>query len=343
MKARLIDVAARAGVAPNTASTILNNRSGSWASKVTRERVLKAADELQYRPSKAAQAVRLGRFNTVGLVVPDLHNPYYPVLADYMKTAFQKRKIDLVLEHTGNEFETEQLVFQTMLDRQVDGAVFYLGDSELHREYLGELAQAGLPVVAFAALTDEPLPVDSVVIDFREGFRQAIDLLVNNGHRRFAFLSALGKGQGDGNRGELFKKLLSEKGIPSEDVNFVSCEHQIGSARDAFLELINETEDRRPTALIAMNDLSAIGAMRAAKEAGLSIPDDLSVVGVDDIPLGAYLPVALTTMAQPIEAMVLEATDLLMKRILKKGKPAATQSVFSTFLKVRESVGMAPE
>ena len=84
MRARLIDVAARAGVAPNTASTILNNRPDSWASKETRERVLLAAKELNYRPSKAALGVRLGRYNTIGLVVPDLHNPFYPVLADYL-------------------------------------------------------------------------------------------------------------------------------------------------------------------------------------------------------------------------------------------------------------------
>ncbi len=342
MRARLIDVAARAGVAPNTASTILNNRPDSWASKETRERVLLAAKELNYRPSKAALGVRLGRFNTIGLVMPDLHNPFYPVLADYLDEAVAAHGYDLILEHSRNNLASEQHSFQSILDRQVDGAALIVSDPDLHRPFLTALATSGPPVVALAAKPDVALPVDSVVSDFSQGFAQAIDHLVALGHRRFAFLCALAKGQDDGRRPELYRSLLGAKGIHPGDIFFVPCEHHIASARDAFRALLRATKARRPTALIALNDLSAIGAMRAAADEKLVVPRDISVIGVDNIPLGEFLPVALTTIAQPIKDMVARTASLLIQRIEGKSSARPSQTIFPTELIVRESTAQPP-
>lgn len=342
MRARLIDVAARAGVAPNTASTILNNRPDSWASKETRERVLLAAKELDYRPSKAALGVRLGSYKTIGLVVPDLHNPFYPVLADYLDQAVAAGGYDLIVEHTRNDLASEQHCFQSILDRQVDGVALIISDPDLHRAFLAKLALKGPPAVALAAKPDAPLPVDSVVSDFSEGFAQAIDHLIGLGHQRFAFLCALAKGQDDGRRPELFRSLLGARGIAAENISFVRCEHHIASARAAFRDLLRQTQSRRPTALMALNDLSAIGAMRAAADEKLVIPRDLSVVGVDNIPLGEFLPVALTTIAQPIKDMVARTASLLIQRIERKSIGRPSQTIFPTELVVRESTGRPP-
>jgi LacI family transcriptional regulator len=339
MKARLKDVAARAGVAPNTASTILNNRPDSWASQETRERVLLAAKELDYRPSKAALGVRLGRFNTIGLVVPDLHNPYFPVFADYLDKAIGKHGYDLILEHTRNDLSSEQHCFQSIFERQVDGVALIVSDPELHRSYLAGLAKSGPPVVALAARTDVALPVDSVVTDYADGFAQATDYLIELGHRRFAFLSALAKGQDDGKRPELYRRLLGDKGIPPENLHFARCEHDIASARDVFLDLLRETREKRPTALITLNDLSAIGAMRAIAECKLTVPKDISVIGVDNIPLGEFLPVALSTIAQPIEDMANRTANLLVQRIGSKARGRPSQTIFPTELVIRESTG----
>ena len=341
MRARLIDVAARAGVAPNTASTILNNRPDSWASEETRARVRLAAKELNYRPSKAALGVRLGRFNTIGLVVPDLHNPFYPVLADYLDQAVKPHGYDLILEHGRNDLASEQHSFQSILDRQVDGVALIVSDPELHRPFLAGLEASGPPAVALAAKPEMALPVDSVVCDFSAGFAQAVEHLVGLGHRRFAFLCALAKGQDDGRRPELYRSLLGARGIAPEDIFFVRCEHHIASARDAFRDLLRQTKARRPTALIALNDLSAIGAMRAAAEEGLSVPRDLSVVGVDNIPLGGFLPVALTTISQPIKEMVARTASLLLQRIAGKATARFSQTVFPTELLIRESTARA--
>ena len=342
MRARLIDVAARAGVAPNTASTILNNRPDSWASKETRERVLLAAKELNYRPSKAALGVRLGRYKTIGLVIPDLHNPFYPVLADYLDQAVAVDGYDLILEHSRNDLAAEQHSFQSILDRQVDGVALIVSDPELHRPFLTALALSGPPAVALAAKPDVVLPIDAVVSDFSEGFAQAIDHLIGLGHERFAFLCALAKGQDDGKRPELFRSILGAKGIAPENISFVRCEHHIASARNAFRELLRQTKKKRPTALMALNDLSAIGAIRAAADEGLSVPKDLSVIGVDNIPLGEYLPVALTTIAQPIKDMVGRTASLLIQRIEGKAAAKPSQTIFPTELIIRESTGKPP-
>lgn len=342
MRARLIDVAARAGVAPNTASTILNNRPDSWASKETRERVLLAAKELDYRPSKAALGVRLGSYKTIGLVVPDLHNPFYPVLADYLDQAVAAGGYDLIVEHTRNDLASEQHCFQSILDRQVDGVALIISDPDLHRPFLAKLALKGPPAVALAAKPELPLPIDSVLSDFSDGFAQAIDHLIGFGHQRFAFLCALAKGQDDGRRPDLFRSLLGARGIAPENISFVRCEHHIASARDAFRDLLRQNKSKRPTALMALNDLSAIGAMRAAADEKLVIPRDLSVVGVDNIPLGEFLPVALTTIAQPIKDMVARTASLLIQRIERKATGRPSQTIFPTELIVRESTGRPP-
>ena len=219
----------------------------------------------------------------------------------------------------------------------MDGVALIVSDPDLHRPFLAGLAKSGPPAVALAAKPDVPLPIDSVVSDFSQGFAQAISHLVGLGHRRFAFLCALAKGQDDGKRPELFRTLLGAKGIAPEDIFFVRCEHHIASARDAFRDLLRETKGRRPTALIAMNDLSAIGALRAAADEKLAVPRDLSIVGVDNIPLGAYLPVALTTIAQPIREMVARTAELLLRRIEGKAAVRPVQAIFPTELLIRES------
>jgi DNA-binding LacI/PurR family transcriptional regulator len=123
---------------------------------------------------------------------------------------------------------------------------------------------------------------------------------------------------------------------------FVRCSHEIASARAAFREMLREHEAVLPTAVIALNDLSAIGAMRAALDAGLQVPRDLSVIGVDNIPLGAHLPVALSTIAQPIPEMALRAVEMLRARLTASRQTRPVQAIFRTQLLLRESTARPP-
>ncbi len=343
MKIRLKDVAARAGVAVNTASTILNRRPNSWASKATEARVFKAAEELGYRPNRAALGLRSGKFNTVALLIPDLHNPFYTAFADLLEVEVEKLGYDVLIESWRTDLERERRCLSDIIDRQVDGVAAILSDAEAHRPFLSELARRGQPFVALTASAGRALPVDSVISDFTHGLSEAVGALFELGHRHFAFLSALAKGQDDGHRPELFRRLLKAKGITGDRVEFARCNHTLAGAHHAAQQLLRRPKKSRPTGLLAMNDLSAIGAMRVAAEEGLSIPGDLSVVGVDDIPLSRFLPVSLSTIAQPIEEMARKTAEMLIGRIDDRTKVHLEQALFPTTFIRRESIGPAPK
>jgi DNA-binding LacI/PurR family transcriptional regulator len=319
MRARLKDVAARAGVATNTASTILNRRPNSWASKETAARVFKAAEELGYKPSRAALGLRLGSFKTIGLVIPDLHNPVYTTFADLLEKKMRDNGYDLILEHSRTAVQHEKHCLESILDRQIDAVTYFVSDLSSHLEYLKLAAKTSKHVVALTGPSEEPFSFDAVEMDFSGGIIAAVEHLLGLGHKHFAFLCALAEGQEAGGRPEVFNRLLRERGIPEENNIFIPCAHYLQSARNAFGAFLDGLPGERPTALIAMNDLTAIGAMRAASERGIRVPEDLSVIGIDNIPLGEFLPRQLSTIAQPLDDLASATAELLLRR-LQAGK-----------------------
>lgn len=344
IKIRLKDVAERAGVAVNTASTILNRRPNSWASKETEDRVFKAAADLGYRPNRAAVGLRFGKFNTLALLVADLHNPYYTTFADLLGREVQRRGYDLFIETWRADLARERHCLVDVGDRQVDGVAAFLSDVETHRAFLEAQVAERRPFVALASVGGAPLPVDSVLVEFDLGLRQAVDALFGLGHRRFAFVCALAQGQSDGMRAELFGGLIKERGLNGGGgFVFARCDHSIQSAHAVAKELLGRPAATRPTAIIALNDLSAIAAMRAATDLGLEVPGHVSIVGVDDIPFARFLPVSLATIAPPLGEMAAAAAELLVARIDQRdgswGPPQ--RRVFPTKFIARESIGAA--
>jgi LacI family transcriptional regulator len=341
---RLKDVAERAGVAVNTASTILNRRPNSWASKETEARVFQAARELGYRPSKTARALRSGRYHTIGLLIQDLTNPFFSTLADELEAAVEERGYDLLVENCRSSLVREKHLFTDLEDLEVDGSVLWLSDNEVFRPELATMAESKQPVVVLGnGIPETPIPVDAVLSDFTQGLTDAVEALCQLGHKRFAFVSALAEGQADGQRPRLFQEMLAARGIPAGNIDILRTGHTVESACETFAGFLKQRPDKRPTALFAMNDLAAIGAMRAAIEAGLSIPADLSIVGVDDVPLCSYLPITLTSIRQRYKKITRTAADLLISRI-EAADPTALpprQEVFATVYTPRESVGPA--
>jgi LacI family transcriptional regulator len=341
---RLKDVAERAGVAVNTASTILNRRPNSWASKETEARVFLAAKELGYRPSKTARALRSGRYHTIGLLIQDLTNPFFSTLADELEAAVEERGYNLLVENCRSSLVREKQIFADLADLEVDGSVLWLSDNEVFRAELAEMAQANRPLVALGnGIPEKPLPVDAVLSDFTQGLNEAVDALCSLGHKRFAFLSALAEGQADGNRPRLFQEMLAARGIPAANIDVLRTGHTVESACETFAGFLRKRPDKQPTALLAMNDLAAIGAMRAAIEAGMQIPADLSVVGVDDVPLCSYLPITLTSIRQRYKAITRTAADLLISRIETAETIEPRQEVFATVYTPRQSTGPAKQ
>jgi DNA-binding LacI/PurR family transcriptional regulator len=341
MRVRLKDVAARAQVAVNTASTILNRRPNSWASKETMERVFQAAEELGYRPNRAALGLRIGRFHAVGLLIADLNNPFYTTFAHHLTLEAEKAGYDVVIESWRSDLEREKTCLNEILNRQLDGVVAFLSDPVSHEAFLKSRFSSGNPFVVFGtALGTEP-PVDCVISDFEVGLRQAIGRLMELGHRRIAFLSALAEGQSDGHRCRLFTEIMGAQAARGGCPEVVRCGPEVESAYRAARERL--VAGNCPTAILTMNDLAALATIRAAVDVGLSVPRDLSVVGVDNIPLGTFLPVNLSSIAQPIERIAGKAWEMILGRIERGSERGAPQQVvYPTEFLERESTGPAP-
>lgn len=333
-KIRLKDVAEHAGVAVNTASTILNRRSNSWASKATEERVFAAAKELGYRPNKAAVALRSGRFHAIGLVVADLENPYYTHSSRIFGNCINEKGYDLVMENWQTDLELEKKVLDEVVHRNVDGVIAFVSDLDEHREFLEAQSKRGFPFVALAMPGAGEALVDVVMPNFSSGLEAAAKRLHDLGHRRFSFLAARSDGQRVGRRPSHFKQVIEKFGDSSCEV--VNCGPSLMEARESGRKIL--TSDQRPTAVVALNDLSAIAVMRAAKDMNLNVPEDVSVVGIDGIPLAEQLFVSLSTIAQPHEEMVSKAVEFLIERIEGDRNREPRKAEFSTQFIERESI-----
>jgi LacI family transcriptional regulator len=345
MRVRLKDVAARAKVAVNTASTILNRRPNSWASKETVERVFQAAEELGYRPNRAALGLRIGRFHAIGLLIADLNNPFYTTFAHYLTLEAERAGYDVVIESWRSELDREKKCLEEILNRQLDGVVAFLSDPMVHREFLASRFRSGNPFVVFGTALGTVPPVDSVISDFEVGLRQAIGRLMGLGHRRIAFLSALAEGQSDGHRCRLFSEILGESASDGGRAEILRCGPEVESAYRAARERLSgfRNGSECPTAILTMNDLAALATIRAAVDVGMRVPEDLSVVGVDNIPLGTYLPVNLSSIAQPIAQIAATAWEMIWARIERGASEGAPkQVVYPTEFLERESTGRAP-
>ncbi|MDA0767401.1 MAG: LacI family DNA-binding transcriptional regulator [Verrucomicrobia bacterium] len=334
---RLKDVAEKAGVAVNTASTILNRRPNSWASKATEERVFAAAKSLGYRPNRAAVALQSGRFHTIGLLIADMHNPYFTHFAAVLGKTVEARGYNLIIENWRTDLVREKKLLEDFVHRNVDGVAAFMSDVDEHREFLETQGKLGFPMVALAMPTAGAVPVDMVVPNFETGLREAAGTLYELGHRRFSFLSARSKGQRVGKRPAIFQAIIGE--LPGSEVEVVECGPSVEEAREVAQRIL--VGPNRPTAVVALNDYTAIGVMRAAKDLKLSVPEDLSVVGIDGVPLANHLTVSLSTVAQPHEDMVAKTVELLLARIESEGEDELPpQRVeFATRFILRESVG----
>lgn len=336
-RVRLKDVAERAGVAVNTASTILNRRPNSWASQATVERVFEAAKELGYRPNRAAVALQSGRFNTIGLLVADLENPFFTHAASLFGEKVEALGYDLVVESWRTDLERERKLLADFGERNVDGVIAFVSNVDSHRELFANQTPAGVPFVVLAMPGAGEVPVDLIMPNFATGLHQAAEALHADGHRRFAFLDARSEGQRVGKRPAIFEEKIDV--LDGATLEILHSGPTIAEARAAAAPILSRAD--RPTAVVALNDLTAIGIMRAAIDAGLRVPQDVSVVGIDGIPLGEHLTVALSTVVQPYAEFTDKAVEFLTSRIEGDTAPPH-RAEFDTRFVPRDSSGPAP-
>lgn len=328
-------MAAAAGVSPATVSRVLND-----ADKVavgTRVRVEKAMRALSYHPSRVAQRLRArdrpGKL--IGLLVPDIQNPFYVDVVRGIEGRALARECGVLMCNFAQEEAKEHFCLDMMQYESVDGLI--VAPARPTDEKVLELARSGMPIVCVDRGL-EGVDVDCVVVDNQAGARGAVEHLIGLGHRRIAHVAGLRQIPSTTERLAGYEEAMSAAGLDSSRlVRFGDSKHESG--RRLAAELLDLPEP--PSAIFTGNNLITLGALETIHLRGLRIPEDVAIVGFDDMYWAISLNPPLTAVSQPGEEIGRRAADLLFARIAEPGRPAA-RLVLKTQLMVRRSCGSNP-
>lgn len=332
--ATIREVAESAGVSYATVSHVINNTR--LVSPETRERVLAAMDALNYRPNALARSLRQGKTNTLGLVLPDSANPFFAEIGRSIEDEAFKKGYSVFLCNTELDTQRELFYVDVLSKKQVDGIIFVAaGDQADSLEFL---VGRNMPVV----MVDRSVPnveVDAVFTDNQLGGYLAARHLLELGHKRIACISGPSSITPSAERMIGYRKALEEAGLPYDETLILRGDYHAQSGMEVTHAILKMNP--RPTAIFALNDLMALGALQAAAEANCAVPEDLAVVGYDDLEIARFTNPPLTTIAQPKKEIGVKAIDLLVDRISRKDR-SPSRLVLPPELIVRRSTQTIP-
>jgi len=315
--ATLRDVAAAAGVHPATASRALNPETRILVSEQTAHRVTEAAAALGYRPNPVARSLRTRRSHTVGVLIPDLNNPLFPPIVRGLEDRLAAAGYVALLGNTDGDSHKEQLIFEQMRARHVDG--FALATAHEDNPVLAEAARAEVPVVLMNRLAQD-YSFSSVSVDNEQGMRMSVAHLAALGHARIAHIAGPRQISTGAGRRRGFLAGMQECGLPVDDKMIITASaYTVEEGARCCRELL--ARGARCTAVAVANDLLAVGCYAALDDAGLRCPDDLSLVGFNDMPFVDRLRPPLSTVRFPHYQLGTEAAQLLLERVCGRESP----------------------
>ena len=309
--ATLRDVASAAGVHPATASRALNPGTRLLVSEETAQRVTEAAERLGYRPNSVARSLRTRRSHTIGVLIPDLNNPLFPPIIRGIEDRLGEHGYVALIGNTDGDPGKERLVFDQMRARHVDG--FVLATATLNSPILAEAAQAGLPLVLMNR-TAQDYPFSSVSVDNEQGVRAAVAHLISLGHTRIGHVAGPQDISTGAARLRGYLEAMHSHGLAVNSGEIVyATGYTVEDGLRCARELLGATDDL--TAVVAANDMLAVGCYGALDALGLRCPDDVSVIGFNDMPFVDRLHPPLSTVRFPHYQLGTEAARLLIERI----------------------------
>lgn len=326
-------IADRLGLHVSTVSRVLNGPSGGQgraASGETARRIRELADELGYRPNPYATSLRTRRSNLVGVLFPRLSEIVVATIYEGVEEEATLRGLSTFVTNTHDDPATQRERIGMVLGRRVDGLV--IGDAHLDGAVLADPALAGTPFVLVNRRTDTGLP--AVTCDDPLGGRLVAEHFLALGHHRVAVVAGEPFASTGTDRTTGFTDRYREAGLPLPAHRVRHCRFDTAGGHQAAVELLSLPD--RPTAIFAVNDLAALGAMGAARDLGLRLGEDLALAGFNDTPLAAELPVPLTSVHSPMAEQGRRAVRLLLRRIA--GEPVASEAL-TPELVVRTSTG----
>jgi len=305
------DVAKKAKVSQAMVSYIVNNNQSVTIPDETRQRVLAVMNELGYVPNITARRLRSSKTYTIAGIIPDITNPFYPAFERGIQDVATKNNYDLIMYNTDGTLEREQKCLKSMLQGRVDGivSVFF----HIHARQLFSLIEQGTSVVRLEGMPKATgtQPLDNIYIDNIVASRTAVEYLIYRGHSRIGMLTSH---EGPARFREIgYREALTAHSIQYRKDLLSFGEYSEDGGYSAMIRLLS-IEDQ-PTAVFAANDLMAMGAMVAIREANLHIPNDIAIIGFDDIPTAKLVYPALTTVAQFQRNMGQRAAEMLIDRL----------------------------
>lgn len=321
------DVARHAGVSVSTVSYVLSGER--TVGPETRDRVMRAVEQLDYRINSVARSLKTGRTLTLGLIIPDIMNPFFTLVARGVEETAGASGYSVILCDSGGDAALEEGYLELLPSRRVDGLIYMPGTAVSHGQ-IRALARQGFPLIVIDESV-EGIDVPSVVTRNWEGAMAMGEHLAALGHRQVDIIGGPLGLRTVKERSAGLVEALERHGVALGRV--LPGDYQLDSGRTA-MRALGELGSRS-TAIFAANDMMAIGAMLEARSHGLRIPDDLSIGGFDDIPLASMLSPGLTTVSQPARAMGEEAAKLFLAVI--QDRSSATTVTLDTHLRIRGS------
>lgn len=303
------EVAQDAQVSTTTVSHVINNTR--FVEPETRDRVMAAMQKLGYHPNSLARSLRSGVSKTIGLIVPDAANLFFAEVARKIEDDGYRQGYSVILCNSDNNPQKQTNYINTLLTKRVDGVIFISSGGRV--EDLLKFSANQIPVV----VADRDVPqelADIVLLDNEQAGFDATRHLIDLGHTVIACITGPDDLSPSMQREKGYRRALREAGIPYQQDQIIAGDFSFKSGEAAAQKLLSVKH--RPTAIFALNDMMAIGAMTALRKAGLSVPEDVSIVGFDNIELASAVNPALTTIAQPIDEIARQATELLIHRLL---------------------------
>src|SRR5579863_4679454 len=331
--ASIYDVARESKVSVFTVSAVVNQKS--HVGKKLRDRVEKAIRKLNYRPNLIARSLAKQRTLTIGMIVPDIANPFFPMVVRGAEDAARKHGYNLLLCNSDDNLDQEGKQIELLLSKRVDGILLTKAAGDFRPALRQMIKEVDIPFV-LVMRTYPKLTKDAVITDDYHGAYEAVSHLARAGRKRIALVSGPLKVSNAKERWQGFHDALKAEGLPYEKDLVIEGDYRIDSGFRAGHSLLSH----RPDGIYVANHLMTIGLLQAAEEMGLRCPEDFGLVSFDDYPwLGVFRP-RLTTVELPKHQLGSEAAELLIKRI-EGDRTAAAVKKLQPELRIRESCGFA--
>ncbi len=330
----LVDIAQSVGLSVSTVSRVINGKTKQYRiSENTKTIVLQAVDKLGYRPNELARGLRLKRTRLLGLVVPDISNPFFAHITHVIQNIVYKAGYSLMVCNTNENILLEKEQIELLRRKGVDGYIIMSVGTDF--EHIVELVDLKIPIVLLDRFIDK-MDLNSVIVDNYKGAYQAVQYLIKKGHKRIAIIQGLRKTYTNQERLRGYRDALSEANLDIDENLIVGKDFRKENGYIETKFLMNNNNP--PTAIFAFSDLITLGVFQALSEENIKIPNDVSLISFDDIDFAPYLVSPLTVVRQPKELMGEIAVKLLIDHIKTNGALEKKKIVLEPKLVIRKSV-----